>query len=46
VNIEECREYLSQEALAGLSDEELLHIRDEIQYLAEVLVEHAMQDNI
>jgi hypothetical protein len=42
LNLEECRSYLDESFSILVSDQELLHIRDQMQAIAEVLVDHAL----
>ncbi|HMO77944.1 MAG TPA: hypothetical protein PKA42_03435 [Candidatus Paceibacterota bacterium] len=42
LSIEECRSYLNEDFLIKISDQELLQVRDQMQAIAEVLVDHAL----
>ena len=49
LTIDECRGYLSQEVSDSLDDIHLAIVRDELQTLAEIFVEHELErkeDNI
>lgn len=44
LNLEECRLYLDEVFSISMSDQELLRVRDQMQVIAEVLVEHALSN--
>lgn len=42
MNLDECRSYLNEGLSLKISDHELLQVRDQLQAISEVLVEHAL----